>query len=59
MKEYEVTLYYHRHVVVNVTAEDEEGAIDTARSVDLDSPQICFVSDWVEDSEPDVEEKEP
>lgn len=59
MKEYEVTLYYHHYVVVNVTAEDEEDAIDTARNVDLDSPQICFVSDWVEDSEPDVEEKEP
>ena len=57
MKKYEVTLYYHTSVTVEVEANNEEEAIDEAYGeVDKEEYDAQFIHNAQEDAEPDVEE---
>lgn len=55
-KTYQVKLYYHQAVLVNVEAENEEEAIKNAYYADFDDPNTCIQLGWEEDGAPEVEE---
>ena len=57
MKKYEVILYYHTNVTVEVVAEDEESAIEKARQeASLEKYDEEIIAYLEEDNEPYVEE---
>lgn len=59
MKKYEVTLYYHTSLTVEVEAKNEEDAIANAYAVAGDSKYDDQVLNNIqEDGSPDVEEVE-
>ena len=57
MKKYEVTLYYHTNITVEVMASSEEEAIENAYS-EADNPKYNeeILANMYEDDSPDVEE---
>lgn len=58
MKKYEVTLYYHTSITVEVEAEDEKDAINLAYCKAGDSKyDRQFLFNAQVDGAPDVEEK--
>lgn len=59
MKKYEVTLYYHTSITVEVEAENEQDAIDEAYCEAGDSKYDGqFIHNAQEDGAPDVTEIE-
>ena len=59
MKKYEVTLYYHTSLTVEVEAKDEKDAIANAYAEAGDSKyDQQFLNNVQEDGSPDVEEVE-
>ena len=59
MKKYEVTLYYHTDVVVEVEAEDEKNALEKAYiEVGKKKYDAQILHNVTEDADPDVEEVE-
>ena len=59
MKKYQVSLYYHTSIVVDVEAENEEAAIETARQMgarDDEETIDLLLNGMEEDDDPDVEE---
>jgi hypothetical protein len=59
MKKYEVTLYYHTSVTVEVEAKDEKDAIENAYAEAGKSKyDQQFLNNVQEDGGPDVEEVE-
>lgn len=59
MKKYEVTLYYHTDVIVEVKAKNEEEALEKAYvEVGKKKYDAQILHNVVEDCEPDVEEVE-
>lgn len=59
MKRYEVTLYYHTYVTVEVRAENEEDAIaDAYEEAGKRKYDGQFLNHVQEDGDPDIEEME-
>lgn len=59
MKKYQVSLYYHTSIVVDVEAENEEAAIEAARQMGArDDEEIIdlLLNGMEEDDSPDVYE---
>lgn len=59
MKKYQVSLYYHTNIVVDVEAENEEAAIEAAREIGArDDEEIVdlLLNGMEEDDSPDVYE---
>lgn len=59
MKKYQVSLYYHTSIVVDVEAENEEAAIEAARQIGArDDEEIIdlLLNGMEEDDSPDVYE---
>ena len=55
MKKYNVTLYYHTHIVVEVEADNEEEAIEAAYNA-AENEDFQLLENLIGEGDPDVEE---